>query len=217
MHEITDRDERLKTIAHEYAAHPEGTLVVSPDNRSRQEINQIIHREMQARGHVARNEQGMKVLVPRQEMTGADRQWAGQYEAADVVRYSKVSQVLGIEAGGYVRVRHIDQKQNLVTVERTNGEHQNYDPRRLHGVTVYREAERAFAEGDRVQFTAPYRQQQFANRELGTIENIGESGRAKIHLCSGRSVEFNLKNHPHLDYGYAVTSHSSQGRPPTAY
>jgi hypothetical protein len=25
-------------------------------------------------------------------------------------------------------------------------------------------------------------------------------------------VEFNLKDHPHLDYGYAVTSHSSQGQ-----
>jgi ATP-dependent exoDNAse (exonuclease V) alpha subunit len=25
-------------------------------------------------------------------------------------------------------------------------------------------------------------------------------------------VEFNLKNYPHLDYGYAVTSHSSQGQ-----
>ena len=30
-----------------------------------------------------------------------------------------------------------------------------YDPRRLQGVTVYRESERAFSEGDRVQFTAP--------------------------------------------------------------
>jgi len=29
---------------------------------------------------------------------------------------------------------------------------------------------------------------------------------------SGRLVEFNLKDHPHLDYGFAVTSHSSQGQ-----
>jgi ATP-dependent exoDNAse (exonuclease V) alpha subunit len=51
-----------------------------------------------------------------------------------------------------------------------------------------------------------------ANRELGTIEKIEESGRVKIHLDSGRRVEFNLKSHPHLDYGYALTSHSSQGQ-----
>jgi len=212
VHEIADRDQRLKTIAHEYAAHPEGTLVVSPDNRSRQEINQIIHRDMQARGQVEEREHPVKVLVPRQDMTGADRQWAGQYEAGDVVRYTKGSQVLGIEAGEYARVQRVDQKQNLVTVERTNGENQTYDPRRLQGVTLYRETDRTFAAGDRVQFTAPYRQQQFANRELGTLEKIEDNGKVKVHLDSGRTVEFNLKSHPHLDYGYAVTSHSSQGQ-----
>jgi len=101
VYEITDRDERLKTIAHEYSAHPEGTLVVSPDNRSRQEINQIIHDEMQARDIVEKNEHRIKVLVPRQEMTGADRQWAGQYEAGDVVVIPKA---LGAgHRGGRVR------------------------------------------------------------------------------------------------------------------
>jgi len=35
VHEISDRDERIATIAHEYKKQPEGTLVVSPDNQSR--------------------------------------------------------------------------------------------------------------------------------------------------------------------------------------
>ncbi|MGH9830954.1 MAG: AAA family ATPase, partial [Blastocatellia bacterium] len=43
VHEIVDRNERLREIAKEYAKHPQGTLVVSPDNQSRMEINQIIH------------------------------------------------------------------------------------------------------------------------------------------------------------------------------
>jgi ATP-dependent exoDNAse (exonuclease V) alpha subunit len=30
-------------------------------------------------------------------------------------------------------------------------------------------------------------------------------------LDSGREAHFNTREHPHLDYGYAVTSHSSQG------
>jgi ATP-dependent exoDNAse (exonuclease V) alpha subunit len=32
-----------------------------------------------------------------------------------------------------------------------------------------------------------------------------------IQLDSGRKAEFSYRKHPHLDYGYAVTSHSSQG------
>jgi ATP-dependent exoDNAse (exonuclease V) alpha subunit len=88
----------------------------------------------------------------------------------------------------------------------------SYDPRRLQGVSVYREAERNFAEGDRIQFTAPSKELHVAGRELGTIVRLDERGEIAVRTDSGRVVEFQLKNHPHLDYGYAVTSHSSQGQ-----
>jgi len=97
-------------------------------------------------------------------------------------------------------------------VKRENGKQVSYDPRRLHGVTLYREAERAFSQGDRVQFTAPNRERHIANRELGTIEKIEDSSNLQLRLDSGRTVAFDIKENPHLDYGYAVTSHSSQGQ-----
>jgi len=50
--------------------------VVSPDNRSRMEINERIHAELQGRGVVSGEEHRVKTLVPRQELTGADRTWA---------------------------------------------------------------------------------------------------------------------------------------------
>jgi len=212
VHEIHDRDERLKVIAREYAAKPQGTLVVSPDNESRRAINQVIHREMQTRGQVDANEQKYRVLVARQEITGADRQWAAQYEVGDVVRYTRGSKTHGIEAGEYARVDRANEKENLVTVNRENSEQVSYDPRRLHGVTLYRETQRGFSQGDRVQFTAPNRKQHIANRELGTIEKFDDSGNLQLRLDSGRKVAFNINENPHLDYGYAVTSHSSQGQ-----
>jgi ATP-dependent exoDNAse (exonuclease V) alpha subunit len=212
VHEIPDRDQRLKEIAREYAAKPQGTLVVSPDNESRRAINQVIHREMQMRGQVDTLEYKQRVLVARQEITGADRQWAAQYEVGDVVRYTRGSKTHGIEAGEYARVERANEKENLVTVKRENGEQVRYDPRRLHGITLYRETERAFSQGDRVQFTAPNRQQHIANRELGTIDKLDDSGNLQLRLNSGREVSFNIKENPHLDYGYAVTSHSSQGQ-----
>src|SRR5467141_3040435 len=191
------------------------TLVVSPDNQSRREINEAIHRTMQSAGQVETKEHKQRVLVARQEITGADRQWAAQYEPGDVVRYTRGSKAHGIEAGEYARVERANEKENLVTVKRENGEQVSYDPRRLHGVTLYRETERGFSQGDRVQFTAPNRERHIANRELGTIEKLDESGNLQLRLDSGREVAFNIRENPHLDYGYAVTSHSSQGQ--TAY
>ena len=63
-----------------------------------------------------------------------------------------------------------------------------------------------------MQFTAPNRERHIANRDLGTIDKIDDSGNLQLRLDSGRTVTFNIKENPHLDYGYAVTSHSSQGQ-----
>jgi len=76
-------------------------------------------------------------LVPRQEMTGADRQWAAQYERGDIVRYTRGSQAVGVRSGEYVHVAGVDREPNLPTVERKNGEHLTYDPRRRHDPQVY--------------------------------------------------------------------------------
>ena len=191
---------------------PEKTLVVSPDNDSRREINEAIHRAMQSEGKVGQDEHRVHVLYARQDVTGADRQHAQNYEQGDVLRYSKGSKPLGIEAGEYARVSHVDRESNTLTVKRHGGEELSYDPRRLQGVTLYRDSERTFAEGDRVQMTAPYHEQRLANRELATVEQIDSGGNLKLRMDSGREVEFNAHQHPHLDYGYAVTSHSSQGQ-----
>jgi ATP-dependent exoDNAse (exonuclease V) alpha subunit len=212
VHEVIQHEERLGKIAHEYVREPKGTLVISPDNESRRQLNALIHREMQERAEVGEKEHKVPVLEQRQEMTGADRQWAGQYEPGDVMRFSRGSKVLGIDPGEYARVESVEIRENRLTIEREHGKRQSYDPRRLSGVAVYKERERLFSEGDRVQFTAPSMELHIANRELGTIEKINEAGDMAIRLDSGRHVEFNVGDHPHIDYGYAVTSHSSQGQ-----
>jgi len=44
------------------------------------------------------------------------------------------------------------------------------------------------------------------------MEKIDDACNLRIRLDSGRAVAFNIRKNPHLDYGYAVTSHSSQGQ-----
>ena len=212
IHEVKGHEERIAAIAKEYAKSPENTLVVSPDNRSRAEINQAIHTELQAKGVVASDEHRAHVLVPRQDLTGADRTWAERYNVGDVLRYSRSSQETGIGKGEYARVKSVDAPSNRLTVELKDGTERNYDPRRQQGVSVYREQERAFSTGDRVQLTAPSRELKLANRELGMVEGIGQDGRLSLKMDGGRELQLDPRLHPHIDHGYAVTSHSSQGQ-----
>jgi ATP-dependent exoDNAse (exonuclease V) alpha subunit len=212
IHEVPGHEDRIAAIAKEYAKSPDNTLVVSPDNRSRAQINQAIHAELQAKGVVGREEHRAQVLVTRQDLTGADRAWAARYNEGDVLRYSRGSKETGITKGEYARVVRVDADSNRLTVERKSGEEVSYDPRRQQGVSVYREQERAFSVGDRVQLTAPSRDLKLANREQGTVEGIGQDGRMSLKMDGGREVEIDSLKYPHLDHGYAVTSHSSQGQ-----
>ncbi|MFZ0863164.1 MAG: AAA family ATPase [Candidatus Sulfotelmatobacter sp.] len=212
VHEIQGHDERIAAIAKEYARSPENTLVVSPDNRSRKEINERIHTELQRAGLVSNQEHHIRTLVPRQDLTGADRTWAQRYEVGDVLRYARTSKETGIGKGQYAHARSIGGPKNRLTVELQNGTQRTYDPRRQQGVSVFREEMRSFSVGDRIQFTAPANDLRVANRESGTIESIKGDGRLRLKMDSDRTVELDPCKHLHLDHGYAMTSHSSQGQ-----
>ena len=73
------------------------------------------------------------MLDSRHEVTGADRQWAAQYEEGDLVRYTRGSKVLGNDPGEYARVDRVDARENRITIERENGAQHTYDPQRLSG------------------------------------------------------------------------------------
>jgi hypothetical protein len=177
-----ERENRIAAIAKEYVKSPEGTLVVSPDNRSRVEINERIRAEMQERSLVSKDGHRIHALVPRQDLTGPERTWAARYEFNDVVRYARTSKETGMERGEYARVKSVDAEKNLLTVVRADGSELTYDPRRQQGVSVYREEPRSFAVGDRIQFTAPANDLKIANRQLGTVEAIGQDRRLSLKL-----------------------------------
>jgi ATP-dependent exoDNAse (exonuclease V) alpha subunit len=209
--EIPDREDRVRTIAKSYIESPENTLIVSPDNVSRRQLNDAVRQELKAIGTVAAEDHTFRILVQRPDMTGAERSWASHYEIDDVVRYARGSKTVGIEAAAYASVVAIDPAANLLTVEKPNQELVTYDPRRLTGVSVYREIEREFSVGDRIQFTAPDKSLGVANRDLATIESICPDGHLTARLDDHRQIEFKAGEHRHFDHGYAVTSHSSQG------
>lgn len=209
--EINDPPKRIAAIARNYADSPESTIVVSPDNASRRQINQAVRAELQVRGGVGLDDHTFRVLVPRSDMTGADRSWAARYQAGDVLRYQRGSKDLDIKKRSYATVVAVQPKENLLTVQKSDGSRVTYDPARLHGIGAYREMERSFAVHDRLSFTAPQRDLSIANRDLGTVENIGNDGSITVRLDQGKTVTFDANHMRHFDHGYAVTSHSSQG------
>lgn len=209
---IEHRGERFHAIARAFAESPEGTLVVSPDNNSRRELNAAIRTELRNNGQLGADIYKLPVLINRQEITGEDRKLTSSYHVGDSVRYTRGSDALGLEAKSYATVIRVDHEGNQITVQKADGNSVAYDPSRVKGVAIYSPELRSFAEGERVQFTAPWKEKSISGRDMGTITRLDEQGNVTVKLDdSNRTVSWNLRDNKHVDYAYAMTSHSSQG------
>jgi ATP-dependent exoDNAse (exonuclease V) alpha subunit len=214
VHQIPSGPERAAAVVESYMRNPKGAIVIAPDNKSRQELNSAVRAAMQKSGAlVSSKERAVTVLVPKQELTAADRKWAAKYETGGAVRYVKGSHSLGIKAGELARVEQVNTQQNEITVRLGSGSTARvvtYDPARLRAVAVYRQEERVLAPRDRVQFTAALKAQKIVNREVGTVQAI-DTDSVTVRLDSGRSVKVGTGEPLHLEHGYAVTSYVAQG------
>ena len=80
------------------------------------------------------------------------------------------------------------------------------------GEKSLRVGEDEFFERDRVLITRNSRTLGVKNGQLGTVRHVNRHfGRMTIALDSGRFVSHNINDFPHVELGYAVTTHKAQG------
>ena len=188
---------------------PHDTFVVAPDNRPAA-TSMTVSTRPAARGPGDPDEHRVRILEARQEVTGADRQWAEQYERGDVVRYTTRQPRARLGAGEYARVAQIDARtiRSTVVNATASGSVRSATLAGRHALSRDRARVRR---GDRVQFTAPYRDR--ASRTANSARSNASHERrtrGSAGFRTGASPE--PRASLHLDYGYAVTSHSSQGQ-----
>jgi ATP-dependent exoDNAse (exonuclease V) alpha subunit len=212
IQEVANTAERYAAIAGEYvaaAAAGERVLVVSPANEERRQLNDVIRQALKERGPIDSREVAHAILVNR-DLTRSQRGHAQNYEVGNVLRFTRGSRRIEIARGAYAVVERADSDAGRLSVVLNDGRHLDYSPKRLAGVEVFRSEQRKFAAGDRIQLRAPERALRLANGEFATIVAIDERT-ARIRTEDGRVVEADANRLRHIDYGYASTSHSSQG------
>jgi ATP-dependent exoDNAse (exonuclease V) alpha subunit len=209
VQEYSDRRQRFAAIAAAYVEQPKGTLVVSPDNQSRQEMNTAIREQMRASGLLGTESYEFAILVLR-DVSGADRTQAQSYQVGDTIRFLRNNTELAVAAKSYAQVVDSDTDRNRLTVRTEDGRLVTYDPHNASGVSVYESKIQSLAKGDRIQFTANSATLGVSTRDVGTITKLDENGNVKVDLDKGRSVRWNLRENSHVDYAYAMTSYSAQ-------
>jgi conjugative relaxase-like TrwC/TraI family protein len=208
--EVEDAGGRITAIAKDYAASP-NAIVICPRNREREQANREIHAALQDFGIVERTERQTTIYINR-DVTGAQRKVAAAYQVGDQIRYTTGSKQHGIEAGAYREVVKVDAENNTLTVMDERGRLVEYDPKRLKGVAVYREDERDFSVGDRIQFRAPYPEKRITTNEIAYVERIdGDRMTVRMDDAKQKRITIDLSTYKHIDYGFATTSQGAQG------
>jgi ATP-dependent exoDNAse (exonuclease V) alpha subunit len=126
------------------------------------------------------------------------------------MRFRRGSTKVGIATGGYATVEGSESGRNLLRIRTENGTVVVYRPERLRAVEVFRAELRTLAAGDRIQFRAPDRALGVVNGEFATVIAI-DAAQTRLRMHKGREIAAANSRLRHIDYGYASTSHASQG------
>jgi ATP-dependent exoDNAse (exonuclease V) alpha subunit len=210
--EIEAPEKRYQVIAADYLRfHRAGerTLVVSPANSERRELNRAIRETLIEHGHVGRAGRDHGILVNR-DLTRTQRRHASNYEEGDVIRFTRASDRIGIPKNACLTVEAVNRRTNSLMLRAMDGRKVAFSPDDFKSIEAYRAEQRVVAVGERIQFRAPERSLKVANGEFATVLQIADDS-AVLKLDSGRTLKARLSELQHIDYGYASTSHAAQG------
>lgn len=197
-------------IADDYAGRtPEArdnTLIVAELNADREAINDAVHARLQDQGVLG---DGVTVpLLVRVNNSNADlgRQTFWEEQAGNVVRRGEQ----------YYRVGETDAESGVVRMAGLDGTADRWirpAELRKEEVAVFKEVQREISPGEKIRLTATDRDRNLRASDMGVVTGVTEDG--KITLDTGdRQLSFDPAGQyadRHMDYGYAVTTYSSQG------
>lgn len=218
--EIKDLHQRYRQIAADYLGGREAqlnTLVVSPGNDERKALNTEIRSLLVERGYVHNAGHEHRILV-RRDLTPAEISEAGRYREGDVIYCSgnRAQQRQGIKKNSYLTVEEVNRRVNMLVLQAENGRIIEASPARWKqgdevAVEVYAQETRTLAVGDHIQFRHPDQKRDIANGEFAVITAIdAKQVNVQLHKQK-REIVLPISALRHIDYGYTVTSFSSQG------
>jgi len=219
--EIADVNRRYRQIAADYVAGIEAkqkTLAISPGNDERKTLNAEIRALLVERGHVRQRGVEHEVLVHR-DMTPAQIAHFGSYQEGDVIRISgnRAQQRQGLKRDSYITVEAVNHDGKFLVLRTDDGRHVEASTVRWKDddkvfAEVYTAESRTIAKGDRIQIRRPDNRRDIANGEFATVLAIGnQKARVRFEGKEPRELTLPLDALRHIDYGYTVTSFSSQG------
>lgn len=213
VHELTDDQDRQAAIIREFVSKKDyrNTLIVTPLNRDRNELNAEIRESLKQKGMLKGSEYSFLVLEPK-AIGSAERHFADSYSLGDIITTNRG--ITGVKIGTKGRVTGVDQYTHAITLRTFDGQDVTIDvARNGQNVRAFREKVARFTQGDKVVFLNNDRTLGVQNGLAAEITRIDERGNVTVKKDTGKDVAWNIAHsYNYLDHGYVVTDYKSQGQ-----
>ena len=184
------------------------TLVITALNEDRRAINDGVRQALKEDGVISGQARDTEVLVNR-GMTKAQASHAENYREGDVVRFGRDYERLGVKGGEYARVVGVSDL-GTVKLQKADGQTLDWRPAQTSKIEVFHAERRELQAGDKIRFTRNDKDRGLNNGDVAYVKAIN-GDKATVQL-KGKTVAIDLREVKHLDYAYASTIHSSQGK-----
>ncbi|PTX91855.1 conjugal transfer protein [Verrucomicrobia bacterium LW23] len=205
VHEIQSEEELMKRAAADYVQtllRGKSCLAISPVWSEIRAFNAQVRAKLKDHQQLGDSEVNVYAFQSYQ-WTKAQISEASNYLPGDAIRFQKDAG--SFSAGTTYSV--VSLTGNLLIVEDSSGAQTPLDPKAVKGFDVGTQHKLAIAEGERLLLRENAKSVGVKNGDIVIVKSVDPNGR--IVLNDGRSLPAGYRS---FTYGYAVTSHSSQGK-----
>jgi len=202
--EIEDRQSRHKLLAADYVAAKGTALVVSPTHAECEEVTEAIRQMLKEKKVLGEGREWN--TLHNLSWTSAQKRDVRQYVPGMVVQMTQSTPALKKRE----RFEVVELKHGVVRVKDKSGDLHNLPTCKPESFNVFQRRKIELCENEKIRITANGRSadgHSLTNGSFYKVDYVAPDG--KLVLDNGWRID---PNFPFLDYGYATTSHASQGK-----
>ena len=189
----------------------EQTLLIAPTRNLRDQINLDIKDKLNLPG-----EKIQFSALRQRDMTIADYQFAPSFkEKSDILRFHRPYKKLGIEKDEYLTVEKVNHLSNSLSLKKENGKEVLFQLRKevdyKSKFEVFNKLGLELQQGLKIIFTKNNNDLGLINSETAIIKSINKDT-ATLQFENKMIKDIPMSQLKHIDYGYCVTVHTSQGK-----
>lgn len=192
----------------------EKTILVAPKRQDRDDINREIVCALYEKGKLSDKSQDINILKTV-DLKKGDYNFVKSYQAGDVVRFYKDYKTAGIKSGEDLTIHKTNQTSNVLIFKKglkTIRFQLKYDVDYEGKLEVFQKDILNIREGVKLRITKNDYEKNLINSDTVYVNKINKLNNTVTLQVANRLETKKFEDLKHIDYGYCITVHSSQGK-----